>query len=142
MSATSEVPVRTTGSSTEPLRGTRIDSLARRWREHGDRQARDELAELFLPLATRLPKRYRTPPEPLEDLAQVASVGLLGAIDRFDPARGVEFRSFAIPTILGELKRHFRNTGWTAHVPRGAQDLALRVDRATREITDRTGRTP
>jgi RNA polymerase sigma-B factor len=72
----------------------------------------------------------------------VASVGLLGAIDRFDPSRGIEFRSFAIPTILGELKRHFRNTGWTAHVPRGAQDLALRVDRAAREITDRTGRAP
>ena len=141
MSATVNASVRTRRVSPE-LTGAGVDALARRWRYDGDRRARDELAELFLPLACRLAKRYRNPYEPLEDLAQVASVGLLGAIDRFDPSRGIEFRSFAIPTILGELKRHFRNTGWTAHVPRGAQDLALRVDHAAREITDRTGRPP
>jgi RNA polymerase sigma-B factor len=69
-------------------------------------------------------------------------VGLLGAIDRFDPTRGVNFVSFAIPTILGELKRYFRNTGWTAHVPRGAQELALRDDHGSREITATSGRAP
>jgi RNA polymerase sigma-B factor len=141
MSVTINSPARTHRAGPE-LAGAHVDALARRWRDDGDRRARDELAELFLPLACRLAKRYRNPYEPLEDLTQVASVGLLGAIDRFDPTRGIEFRSFAIPTILGELKRHFRNTGWTAHVPRGAQDLALRVDRAAREITDRTGRAP
>jgi RNA polymerase sigma-B factor len=141
MSVTVNASARAKRSGLE-LDSARVDELARRWRDDGDRHARDELAEMFLPLACRLAKRYRNPYEPLEDLTQVASVGLLGAIDRFDPSRGIEFRSFAIPTILGELKRHFRNTGWTAHVPRGAQDLALRVDRAAREITDRTGRSP
>jgi RNA polymerase sigma-B factor len=116
--------------------------LARRWQAFGDEQARHELCERFLPLARRLAGRYRTAHEPLEDLVQVASVGLLGAIDRFDPARGTSFTSFAIPTILGELKRYFRNTGWTAHVPRGAQELALRVDRASQELAAQTGCAP
>jgi RNA polymerase sigma-B factor len=100
------------------------------------------LVKRFMPLARKLASRYLNPYEPFEDLLQVASVGLLGAIDRFDPARGVGFASFAIPTILGELKRYFRSTGWSAHVPRGAQELALRVDRASRQIQDRTGRVP
>ncbi|MFZ1995162.1 MAG: SigB/SigF/SigG family RNA polymerase sigma factor [Solirubrobacteraceae bacterium] len=116
--------------------------LARRWQTLGDEEAREELCERFLPLARRLAGRYRSAHEPLEDLVQVASVGLLGAIDRFDPARGSSFTSFAVPTILGELKRYFRNTGWTAHVPRGAQELALRVDRAAQELTAQTGRAP
>ncbi len=141
MSATLNRPADARRPSPE-LAGARVDELTRRWHDDSDRQARDELAELFLPLARRLAKRYSNPYEPIEDLVQVASVGLLGAIDRFDPSRGIEFRAFAIPTILGELKRHFRNTGWTAHVPRGAQDLALRVDRAARELTDQTGRAP
>jgi RNA polymerase sigma-B factor len=141
MSATLNRPADARRSSSE-LTGAHVDELTRRWHHDADPQAREELAELFLPLARRLAKRYSNPYEPLEDLVQVASVGLLGAIDRFDPSRGIEFRAFAIPTILGELKRHFRNTGWTAHVPRGAQDLALRVDRSARELTDRTGRAP
>jgi RNA polymerase sigma-B factor len=116
--------------------------LIRRWQTLGDEQAREELCERFLPLARRLASRYRSAHEPLEDLVQVAAVGLLGAIDRFDPARGSSFTSFAVPTILGELKRYFRNTGWTAHVPRGAQELALRVDRASQELTAQTGRAP
>jgi RNA polymerase sigma-B factor len=116
--------------------------LVERWRNHGDEMAREELFVRFLPLARRLAARYTNPHEPIEDLAQVASVGLLGAIDRFDPDRGVRFPAFAIPTILGELKRYFRNTGWSAHVPRGAQEMALRVDRSIREIAARTGRHP
>jgi RNA polymerase sigma-B factor len=117
-------------------------ALALRWQQHGDRDARRELFEQSVPLARRLASRYAGPHEPMEDLLQVAYVGLLGAVDRFDPQRGRNFAAFAIPTILGELKRHFRNTGWIAHVPRGAQELALRVNRASREITERTGRTP
>jgi RNA polymerase sigma-B factor len=118
------------------------NALIERWRTDHDERAREELFERFLPLARRLAARYTNPHEPMEDLAQVASVGLLGAIDRFDPERGVRFPAFAIPTILGELKRYFRNTGWSAHVPRGAQEMALRVDKSIREIAARSGRHP
>lgn len=116
--------------------------LAARWRDDGDRRARDELFARFLPLARRLARRYDRPHEPFEDLVQVAAVGLLGAIDRFDPQRGISFAAFAIPTILGELKRYFRGAGWSAHVPRGAQETVLRIERAIREITAESGRTP
>jgi len=116
--------------------------LMARCHDAADQEAREELFKRFLPLARKLASRYSNPHEPLEDLVQVASVGLLGAIDRFDPDRGVRFPAFAIPTILGELKRYFRNTGWSAHVPRGAQELALRVDRAIREIEARRGHHP
>jgi RNA polymerase sigma-B factor len=119
-----------------------INDLVQRWQLQGDRRARDELFERFRPLARRLAGRYTNPHEPLDDLIQVAYLGLLGAIDRFDAERGVRFSSFAIPTILGELKRYFRNTGWSAHVPRGAQEMALRVDRASARIAADTGRTP
>ena len=113
-----------------------------RCRDSADPEAREELFTRFLPLARKLAARYSNPHEPIEDLVQVASIGLLGAIDRFDPDRGVRFPAFAIPTILGELKRYFRNTGWTAHVPRGAQELALRVDRAARHLEARSGHHP
>jgi RNA polymerase sigma-B factor len=113
-----------------------------RWHDDGDRSAREELFERFRPLARKLASRYSNPHEPIEDLVQVAAVGLLGAIDRFDADRGVRFPAFAIPTILGELKRYFRNTGWSVHVPRGAQELALRVDRAVRQIEARQGHHP
>jgi RNA polymerase sigma-B factor len=113
-----------------------------RCHDGADPEAREELFTRFLPLARKLASRYSNPHEPIEDLVQVASIGLLGAIDRFDPERGVRFPAFAIPTILGELKRYFRNTGWTAHVPRGAQELALRVDRAARQIEARSGHHP
>jgi RNA polymerase sigma-B factor len=116
--------------------------LMARWCEDKDQAARQELCRRFLPLARKLAARYSNPHEPLDDLVQVASMGLLGAIDRFDPSRGVRFPAFAIPTILGELKRYFRNTGWSAHVPRGAQELSLRVERAIRQIETRSGRRP
>lgn len=119
-----------------------VAQLAIRWQHHGDQEARQELFERFLPLACRLAARYTNPYEPFEDLAQVASVGLLGAVDRYDPERGPGFAAFAVPTILGELKRYFRNTGWSAHVPRGAQEMALRVDRASRQLLAETGRAP
>ena len=118
------------------------NALAARWRDDGDRRARDEIFDRYLPLARRLARRYDRPHEPFEDLAQVAAIGLLGAIDRFDPARGIRFAAFAIPTILGEMKRYFRAAGWSAHVPRGAQETVMRIERAIRDITAESGRTP
>ena len=113
-----------------------------RWREHGDRRAREELIERFMPLARKLASRYRNPHEPFDDLVQVAVIGLIGAVDRFDPERGAAFSSFAVPTILGELKRYFRSTAWSVHVPRRAQELSLRVDQASRALAARHGRAP
>jgi RNA polymerase sigma-B factor len=118
------------------------DVLFERLHRTGDRAARDELVTRFLPLARKLAARYTNPYEPFDDLLQVASIGLLGAVDRFDPGRGIGFPSFAIPTILGELKRYFRSTGWSAHVPRRAQELALRVDKGARQIAAKSGRAP
>ena len=113
--------------------------LFARYRERDDRAARDALVERFLPLATQLARRYHRGNEPLDDLVQVASVGLLKAIDRFDPARGTAFSSFAVPTIAGELKRHYRDKGWAVRVPRDLQELALRVDRATDPLFHKLG---
>jgi RNA polymerase sigma-B factor len=118
------------------------DILALRWQNEGDEEARDALVQRFLPMARRLARRYHSAHEPFDDLFQVACLGLVAAIDRFDPERGPSFPSFAVPTILGELKRHFRNTGWALHLPRGAQEMALRVERASREIFERWGREP
>jgi RNA polymerase sigma-B factor len=116
--------------------------LFNHWQRDGDRAAREEIFQRFQPLARKLASRYVNAQEPLEDLVQVAYVGLLGAIDRFDPDRGLAFSSFAVPTVLGELKRHFRDTGWAVHVPRGAQEMSLRVDRAASKLTVDTGRAP
>jgi RNA polymerase sigma-B factor len=116
--------------------------LLRRWHDDADRTAREALVDRFMPLARRLAYRYHSPHEPIDDLVQVAAVGLLGAIDRFDPDREIPFTSFAIPTILGELKRYFRDTGWSVHVPRGPQERALQVARAAEQISSRSGRQP
>jgi RNA polymerase sigma-B factor len=116
--------------------------LFARYRERDDQAARDALVDRFLPLATKLARRYHRGNEPLEDLVQVASVGLLKAIERFDPARGTAFSSFAVPTIAGELKRYFRDKGWAVRVPRDLQELVLRVDRATDNLFHALGRAP
>ena len=108
----------------------------------GDTQAREQLAERFLPLARQLARRYQRADEPLDDLVQVASLGLLKAIDRFDPAREVAFSSYAVPTILGELKRHFRDRTWSVRVPRDLQELALRVDKAVATLSRDLRRQP
>ena len=118
------------------------DDLFAQWREHGDRRARDELVERFLPLARKLARRYAGAREPFDDLLQVASLGLVKAVDRFDSERGTAFSSFAVPTILGELKRYFRDLGWSVHVPRGAQEMALRVEDAYQKLTAKDGRAP
>jgi RNA polymerase sigma-B factor len=128
--------VRAAGGRVEPR------ELFLRWREDQDQRARDELVERFLPLARKLARRYTRSHEPFDDLYQVASVGLLKALDRFEPERGIAFSSFAVPTIVGELKRYFRDLGWSAHVPRGAQELALKIQRAQEELTTDTGRGP
>ena len=111
-----------------------------------DREAghggRDELVERFLPLARELALRYTYTQEPLEDLVQVASLGLVKAIDRFDPDRGAQFTSYAAPTIVGELKRHFRDKGWALRVPRELQERALAVGRVTEELSKQIGRSP
>ena len=119
-----------------------LGTLFVRLRERGDPCARDEIFRRFQPLARSLAFRYRRPCTSLDDITQVANLGLICAIARFDPCRGSTFRAYAIPTILGELKRHFRDTGWAAHVPRRAQELALRVDRAIDDLTAARGCSP
>jgi RNA polymerase sigma-B factor len=116
--------------------------LLERLHRHGDQAAREQLVERFLPLARQLARRYQHGGEQLDDLIQVASLGLLKAIDRFDPARETAFSSFAVPTILGELKRHFRDKGWSVRVPRDLQELALRLDRTSEELSREIGRAP
>jgi RNA polymerase sigma-B factor len=117
-----------------PSAAPAIGELFARLREHGDLTAREALATMFLPLASRLAQRYVRSSEPREDLVQVASVGLLKAIDRFDPRRGNNFTSFAIPTVLGELRRYFRDATWAVHVPRGAQERAAAIEAAQEEL--------
>src|SRR3984885_6114169 len=101
------------------------DELLVAYYEDHDPSAREELVKRFLPFARKLALRYVHSREPLDDLVQVACVGLLNAIERFEPGRGKKFTSFAAPTIVGELKRHFRDKGWTVHVPRDLQERAL-----------------
>jgi RNA polymerase sigma-B factor len=123
-------------------RAGELTELFVRWQTDRDEVARDALVERFMPLAHKLARRYMGGREPIEDLVQVASFGLLKALDRFDPSRGTSFLTFAVPTIVGELKRHFRDSGWAVHVPRGSQELALKVQRAQEALSLRTGRSP
>jgi RNA polymerase sigma-B factor len=116
--------------------------LLRRWHDHGDVTARDALAESMLPLARNLARRYANRGEPLDDLEQVACVGLMKAIDRFDPSRDVRFATFAVPTIAGEIKRHFRDRGWMLRVPRDVQELSAKLSRARDRLTRDLGRAP
>jgi RNA polymerase sigma-B factor len=111
-----------------------------RYHRYGDQAAREELVRRLLPLARRMARRYRRSDEPLDDLVQVATLGLIKAIDRFDPARETAFSSYAVPTMLGELKRYFRDNGWAVHVPRGMQERVMRVDNALKELSRRLGR--
>jgi RNA polymerase sigma-B factor len=110
--------------------------------ESGDPRLREALVERFLPLARSIAKRYRKAEEPFDDLLQVASLGLLKAVDRFDPARGIAFSSFAVPTVVGELRRHFRDRCWSVRPPRELQERALEVDKYRTELTTRLGRSP
>jgi len=140
----SETSALKTGPGAQTLSRGQLDTaeLFERWQSHGDRRARELLVERFMPVARKLAWRYRGAREPLEDLVQVASVGLLNAIDRFDATRGTSFTSFAVPTIIGEIKRYFRDLGWSVHVPRSSQELALKVENAQRKLMPAIGRSP
>ena len=135
-------------STTAPQRppaapmGGDIAELFARWHEHQDQAAREALLRHYMPLARRLARRYGKSSEPFEDLQQVASLGLLKALDRFDPQRGHPFSSFAVPTILGEMRRYFRDSGWSVHVTRGEQERALRVRDAQDTFASEHGRAP
>lgn len=108
----------------------------------GDVRARDEVVDAHLPLVRALASRYAGRGEALEDLVQVGSIGLVLALQRFDPDRGVPFKSFAIPTIVGEIRRHFRDRAWALHVPRRLKELSLRLTRTTEQLTGELGRSP
>ena len=121
------------------------DELRRKFVEFADTRSpktRDELIEAHLGLAEYLARRFSNRGEPLDDLTQVASVGLLKAVDRFDPGRGVEFSTYATHTIVGELKRHFRDKGWAVRAPRRMQELYLRLGRIVSTLSQELGRSP
>jgi RNA polymerase sigma-B factor len=103
---------------------------------------RDQLVEMHLPLVEYLARRFRNRGEPLDDLVQVATIGLIKSVDRFDLERGVEFSTYATPTIVGEIKRHFRDKGWAIRVPRRLQELKLSLAKATSELSQKNGRAP
>lgn len=130
-------------SGSESERGARgIDERFCVYRRTRDRAVRDELVEEHAPLAHFLAGRFSNRGEPRDDLVQVALVGLLKAVERFDPGRGLQFSTFATPTILGELKRHFRDRGWTVRVPRRVQELHLQLGRIISALGQEQGRSP
>jgi RNA polymerase sigma-B factor len=113
-----------------------------RYREHGDLAARDELTRLLMPLARQLAFRYRHKGEPVEDLVQVANLALVKAIDGFDPGRGTALSTYAVPTILGELRRYFRDASWSVHVGRHLQERTMLIERVSVRLGSRLGRSP
>src|SRR5437764_121079 len=123
---------------------TRIDDkiLLRRYHEEGDLQAREQLIEQYMSLVRSLARRYSYRGEQLEDLVQIGAIGLIKAIDRFDLDRGVELTTYATPNIIGEIKRHFRDKGWSVRVPRGLQELNIQVSRLLEELTVELSRSP
>jgi RNA polymerase sigma-B factor len=118
------------------------EELIARYRRTGDPRLRERAIEHHMPLARRLALRYQRRPDAQDDLLQVAYLGLVKAVDRFDPERGTRFSSFAIPTITGELRRHFRATAWNLHVPRAVQEDVLTMRKATEQLGQRLGRPP
>jgi RNA polymerase sigma-B factor len=134
-----------TATPTLRFEGVATDDLRRlfqRWQQDRDETAREALVLRFMPLVRNLARRYDRSSEPFDDLLQVASVGLLKALNRFDPERGCSFPSFAVPTILGEMRRYFRDCGWSVHMPRGDQERALKVREAQETLTAEHGRAP
>jgi RNA polymerase sigma-B factor len=116
--------------------------MLRRYARTRDPRLREQLVHRYLPLARYAASRYRRGSEPFDDLIQVASVGLLKALDRYDPIRGSAFSSYALPTMAGELRRHFRDRGWAVRPPRELQEQALAVERAGEELGTELGRSP
>jgi RNA polymerase sigma-B factor len=117
-------------------------ALLDHWRRRGDESARAELVERYMPLVRQLARRYSHTSEPLDDLVQVASVGLLHALRRYDPRVGSSFKAYAVPTIIGELRRHFRDTAWSMHLPRSLQERTRDVQNAITELQGTLGRSP
>ncbi len=116
--------------------------LLRAYHERGDLHAREQLVEEYLPLVRSIARRYAGRGEQLEDLVQVGSIGLIKAIDRFDLSRNVDLRTYAIPTIVGEIRRHFRDHGWALHVPRRLKELNVRLSTLMDDLNGRLGRSP
>ena len=135
-------PLAPRGHTTASARLAHDQRLLKAYHEHGDQRARDELVARFMPLARQLARRYQRGTEPLDDLVQVASLGLIKAIDRYSLDRGTAFSSYAVPTILGELKRYFRDVGWAVHVPRGMQERIMQVNSTVEVLSRRLGRSP
>jgi RNA polymerase sigma-B factor len=116
--------------------------LLRRYHEDGDLAAREELIERYMSLVRSLARRYAYRGEQLDDLVQIGAIGLIKAIDRFDLERGVELTTYATPNIIGEIKRHFRDKGWSVRVPRGLQELNVQVSKLIEQLTVQLGRSP
>ena len=117
-------------------------ALLRRYHVDGDLSAREELIEQYMSLVRSLARRYSYRGEQLDDLVQIGAIGLIKAIDRFDVERGVELTTYATPNIIGEIKRHFRDKGWSVRVPRGLQELNVQLSRLIEEKTVELGRSP
>ena len=116
--------------------------LLRRYHEQGDLQAREQLIEQYMSLVRSLARRYSYRGEQLDDLVQIGSIGLIKAIDRFDLSRSVELTTYATPNIIGEIKRHFRDRGWAVRVPRGLQELNVKISKLVEQLTVQLGRSP
>jgi RNA polymerase sigma-B factor len=129
-------------TSTDRLTRARDDELLRRFADTRDPALRDQLFQRWMPLARQLARRYGRASEPFEDLLQVASIGLIKALNGYDPSRGKAFSSYAVPTIMGELKRYFRDRTWSVRMPRSLQELAIKVEDARDELTSENGRSP
>src|SRR5438876_26660 len=117
-------------------------ALLRRYHEEGDLAAREQLIEQYMSLVRSLARRYSYRGEQFEDLVQIGAIGLIKAIDRFDLERGVELTTYATPNIIGEIKRHFRDRGWSVRVPRGLQELNIQLSRLLEGLTVQLGRSP
>jgi RNA polymerase sigma-B factor len=116
--------------------------LLRRYHQDGDLQAREQLIERYMSLVRSLARRYAYRGEQLDDLVQIGAIGLIKAIDRFDLERGVELTTYATPNIIGEIKRHFRDKGWSVRVPRGLQELNVQISKLVEQLTVQLGRSP
>jgi RNA polymerase sigma-B factor len=141
--AAPEAPVAASRNETRAISAALFAELQRCPKHHPARTAaRDQLVALHLPLVEHLARRFRNRGEPYDDLMQVGTIGLIKAIDRFDPERGVEFSTYATPTVVGEIKRHFRDKGWAIRVPRRLQELRLSLGLAGAELAQELGRSP
>jgi RNA polymerase sigma-B factor len=140
--STVERPRAASAPPIDRARRQREDQRLMRKVQTGDERSRDELIERYMPLARSLALRYRRASEPLDDLIQVASVGLVKAVDRWDPERGLAFSSYAVPTILGELRRYFRDSTWDVRPARDLQELCLALEEAREALWGELGRQP